>query len=75
MKKLQNQCEDYIRENPDQFLKAEGKKAKFDFADQKLVVEKGSKKKDKGALDAHQAAACQALVIKKFRRTKKDIMF
>jgi hypothetical protein len=39
-----------------------------------LIVDKG-KKKEKGELDAHQAAACQDLVIKKFRRTRKDILF
>lgn len=41
-----------------------------------MIVEKGKKKKGaEGDLSSHQAAACQALVIKKFKRTKKNIMY
>lgn len=76
MKKLYKQCEEYILDNPEEFAKTDAARAKFDFADQKMIIDKGKKKKgQEGELDSHQAAACQALVIKKFKRTKKNIMY
>ena len=73
MKKLQKQCELYVLENADQFVKSEVVKNKFDYSQNK-VTDSGSRKK-KGALDPMQAHAAQELVIKRFKRTRADLIY
>ena len=72
MRKLQSECEQYVKDNPDEFARSESVKFKYDLEENKMIENKQSKKK--GQLDTAQAAQAQALVIKKFKKVKKDII-
>lgn len=75
MAKLKKECENYVLDNPDEFQKMEEKpRAKFDYVDNKAVDLQGKKKKNKDGLDDVQQAEVQALVIRRFRRYRKDII-
>ena len=76
MAKLQKECEHYVRENPDEFKRLEQpSKFKLDIVDNRIVdLEQTKKKPKKEQLDSVQAAEVQQLVIKRFRRCRKDII-
>jgi len=77
MTKLRKHCEEYVMDNPEKFQSAgDGKpKAKFDIVDNKVIDLEGKKqKKNKEGLDEVQIAEVQNLVIKRFKRVKKDIV-
>lgn len=75
MSKIQKECENYVRDNPDEFKKAEKYKFKIDIVDNKIFDLDQNKKKKKDALDEVQEAEVQNLVIKRFSRVRKDIIY
>lgn len=70
---LQRECENYVKDNADAFPNNSGKPrgAKFDYVENTIVE---GKKQSKDALDSVQKSAAQELVIKRFRKIKKDII-
>jgi stress-induced morphogen len=77
MTKLQREAEEYVRENPDEFKKPEHhSKFKLDIVDNRITgdVDGNKKKARKEKLDQDMAEAVHALVMKRFRRRKKDII-
>ena len=50
MSKIQKECENYVRDNPDEFKKAEKYKFKIDIVDNKIFDLDQNKKKKKGVL-------------------------
>ena len=61
MSKLQKECENYVRDNPDEFKRIEHQsKFKLDIVDNRIVdIEANKKKSKKDQLDQVQAAEVQ----------------
>lgn len=76
MARIQKECENYVRDNPEEFRKAEKVKFKLDLVDNKGYDNDQNKKKSKkDSLDDVQEAEVQNLVIKRFRRVRKDLIY
>lgn len=74
MGNLQRECELYVKDNADHFPSNanQPRGAKFDYVENTIVECKKPGKE--GTLDSVQKAAAQDLVIKRFRRIKKEIL-
>ena len=55
MKKLNKECENYVRENPDCINDGKIRRARMDYSDN-TIIDSSIKCKKKGALDPKQAA-------------------